>query len=49
MGLEGLLRKRSAVLSGILNGIDDAVWDPASDPHLVSNFTVDEIAARAGY
>jgi starch synthase len=48
MGLEGLLRKRSAVLSGILNGIDDAVWDPASDPYLVSNFTVDEIAARAG-
>jgi len=48
MGLEGLLRKRSAVLSGILNGIDEAVWDPASDPHLVSNFTVDKIAAKAG-
>jgi starch synthase len=34
MGLGGLIRGRAEVLSGILNGIDDTVWDPATDPHL---------------
>jgi len=34
MGLAGLLRHRSPVLHGILNGIDTALWDPARDPHL---------------
>ncbi|MGH6915242.1 MAG: glycogen synthase, partial [Geminicoccales bacterium] len=33
-GLEGLLRSRAADLVGILNGIDETVWNPASDPHL---------------
>ena len=32
MGLDGLLRARADVLSGILNGIDTTVWDPAHDP-----------------
>ncbi len=34
VGLEGVLARRSADLRGILNGIDDAVWNPAEDPHL---------------
>ena len=38
MGLGGLLRSRSAVLSGIRNGIDETVWNPASDPHLAARF-----------
>jgi len=38
MGLDGLLRARSAFLSGILNGIDEAVWDPDTDPHLAATF-----------
>ncbi len=38
MGLDGLLRTRSAVLFGILNGIDTHVWNPAADPHLAANF-----------
>jgi len=33
-GLENALRLRSDRLSGILNGIDDTVWDPANDPYL---------------
>ncbi len=34
MGLGGLIRGRADVLSGILNGIEETVWDPATDPHL---------------
>lgn len=36
-GLEGVLRSRSDVLSGILNGIGSE-WDPATDPHLAVNY-----------
>ncbi|MBS0123253.1 glycogen synthase GlgA [Aestuariicoccus sp. KMU-90] len=32
MGLDGVMRARSGRLSGILNGIDEAVWNPAADP-----------------
>jgi starch synthase len=34
MGMEGVLKLRSDDLRGILNGIDDEVWDPETDPHL---------------
>jgi starch synthase len=37
-GFDGLLRERRAALSGVLNGIDDAVWDPAADPHLAERY-----------
>lgn len=33
-GMDGVLRKRSGRLSGILNGIDTTEWEPAGDPHL---------------
>src|SRR5690606_21702003 len=39
MGLDGLLRARRGVLSGIVNGIDTTVWDPVADPSLVANYT----------
>lgn len=35
MGLEGVIRDRAAVVTGILNGIDDAVWNPATDPAIL--------------
>ena len=41
MGLGGLLRDRSCDLSGILNGIDTSVWDPATDPHIPGCFYAD--------
>lgn len=34
MGLDGVLRARRADLVGILNGIDEEVWDPRSDPEI---------------
>ncbi|MCB1499304.1 MAG: glycogen synthase GlgA [Bauldia sp.] len=47
MGLDGLLRQRSEVLSGIVNGIDTAVWDPAADPNLAANYTAATLPRRA--
>jgi starch synthase len=38
-GLDGVLRQRAARLSGILNGIDDAEWDPARDRFLARNYS----------
>ncbi len=46
MGLDGLLRARSAALSGILNGIDISVWDPAADPRIAAPFGAGTLAAR---
>lgn len=47
MGLDGLLRARSNVLSGILNGIDISVWNPGTDSRIASPFSVNTIADRA--
>jgi starch synthase len=51
-GLDGALRNRWDAVSGILNGIDTTVWDPATDANLVSNFSsatsaAERTAARA--
>ena len=37
-GLDGLLRARSASLTGIVNGVDYALWNPATDPLLAANY-----------
>jgi starch synthase len=46
MGLDGLLRARADVLSGILNGIDTSVWDPAHDRYLAAPFDLDDMSGR---
>jgi starch synthase len=46
-GLDGLLRERNDRLSGILNGIDVDVWNPATDPHLPVHFDQSGIEKRA--
>jgi starch synthase len=46
-GLDGLLRGRAGALSGILNGIDGALWDPATDPALVRRYDVRRLPDRA--
>jgi starch synthase len=47
MGLGGLLRERSKVLSGILNGIDTSVWNPETDPYIAARFSAKELESRA--
>ncbi|MDR0732302.1 MAG: glycogen synthase, partial [Treponema sp.] len=41
--LDGVLRYRSADYSGILNGIDTAVWNPAGDPYIPQPYTVSSL------
>jgi len=43
-GLEGVLQHRSDDLSGIINGCDYGRWNPATDTHLASNYTVENFA-----
>jgi len=45
-GLEGVLQRRAADLRGILNGIDDAYWDPARDPYLPHPYDVERPAGK---
>jgi starch synthase len=45
-GLEGVLTERHAVLTGIVNGVDYAVWDPATDPHLAANYDAETVFDR---
>ena len=46
-GLDGLLRARAHDLAGILNGVDDAVWNPATDPLLAANYSIESRAGKA--
>ena len=47
MGFDGLLRARADVLTGILNGIDTAIWNPASDTLIAAPFDRTTLARRA--
>ncbi len=46
-GLDGVLQARGDRYTGILNGIDTTVWDPATDPLLPGHFGVDDLAGKA--
>ena len=46
MGFDGILRAREDALTGICNGIDTQVWDPASDPLIAKNYSSRNLAAR---
>lgn len=45
-GLEGVLRRRTGDVRGILNGIDDTVWNPATDPYLDSHYDRDTVEGK---
>ena len=46
-GLDGLLRERSSILSGILNGIDTNAWNPETDPMIPANYSLPDMSGKA--
>lgn len=46
-GLDGVVRARARVVSGILNGIDTAVWNPTTDPLLAAPYDAQALAGKA--
>ncbi len=47
MGLDPYLRARASSFVGIVNGIDAAVWNPETDPHLPARFSATDLAGKA--
>lgn len=47
MGLDGLIRHRAVSLTGILNGIDDVLWNPATDPTLIKPYDAQRLGHKA--
>jgi starch synthase len=46
-GLEGVLRARSGTVAGILNGVDYGEWNPETDTHIASNYSVNDLSGKA--
>ncbi len=46
-GMQGLLAVRNGDVSGILNGIDELEWDPATDKHLTAHYDSSDLAPKA--
>jgi starch synthase len=46
-GLDGALRARASVLSGILNGVDYQQWSPEIDPHLPARYSADDLSGKS--
>ncbi|CAK9146552.1 unnamed protein product [Ilex paraguariensis] len=45
-GLQELLSSRKIVLNGIINGIDVKEWDPSSDKHISSHYSIDDLSGK---
>lgn len=45
-GLDWLLRARHDRLAGITNGVDYELWNPETDPHIVANFSADDLSGK---
>ncbi len=45
-GLDGVLRARSQVLSGILNGVDYTEWNPETDPHIAAHYSAADLTGK---
>ena len=45
-GLEGVLQRRSGDLFGILTGIDEEEWNPATDPHISAHYSTENLAGK---
>jgi starch synthase len=48
MGLDGVILGRGADVSGVLNGVDGAVWDPATDPAIAARYSPTRLDGKAG-
>lgn len=46
-GMDGVLRRRREVLTGILNGVDVRIWSPDSDPLLPTHYSADDLEGKA--
>jgi starch synthase len=46
-GFDPIVRSRAADLVGILNGVDYEEWDPRVDPHIVKNYSAQDLAGKA--
>jgi starch synthase len=46
-GLDGLLRMRGSDVVGVLNGIDEWVWNPETDPYIEAHFGADDLSGKA--
>ncbi len=46
-GLDGVIRGRGAEVSGILNGVDGTVWDPAKDSSLTARYSAKDLAGKS--
>ncbi len=47
-GLEAIFQRRAADLHGILNGVDYAEWNPATDPHIAAHYTPQRLQGKSG-
>jgi starch synthase len=45
-GLDGVIRARGTAVSGILNGVDGSIWNPASDPLIASNYSARSLKGK---